>query len=140
MSSAPAARAKAAEDGRFFHLIGDAILVTPDYTVRADTISRDRRDSTGEAFGHVRIMEPGASNLVTGDHAFFDQRQDLAVVDRNPVMTSRESEGDLLESTAEIMSFYRAENRVVMVDSVAHPPGPDPGRGRQRRGPSAAST
>ena len=106
------------QDGRFFHLIGDAILVTPDYTVRADTISRDRRDSTGEAFGHMRIMEPGASNLVTGDHAFFDQRRDLAVVDRNPVMTSRETEGDLLESTAEVMSFFRADNRVVMVDSV----------------------
>ncbi len=105
-------------DGRFFSLIDDAILVTPDYTVRADTIRRDRRDSTGEAFGHVRIMEPGASNLVTGDHAFFDQKQDLAVVDKNPVLTSRETEGDLLESTARVMSFYRAENRVVMVDSV----------------------
>lgn len=105
-------------EGRFFNLIGDAVLVTPGYTVRADTISRDSRDSTGEAFGNVRIMEPGANNLVTGDHAFFDQRLDLAVVDQNPVLTSRETEGDMLESTAEIMKFYRADNRVVMVDSV----------------------
>ncbi len=105
-------------EGRFFHLIEDALLVTPEYTVRADTISRDRQDGTGEAFGHVRIMEPGSQNLITGDHAFFDGTTDMAEVDRNPVMTSRETAGDLLTSTAGVMRFYRLENKVVMVDSV----------------------
>ncbi|MCP4291869.1 MAG: hypothetical protein GY780_08555 [bacterium] len=104
--------------GRFFHLIGDALLVSPDYTVRADTISRDRLTGTGEAFGHVRIMEPGSQNLVTGDHAFFDGESDLAEVDQNPIMTSREEGGDLLTSKAGVMRFYRTENKVVMVDSV----------------------
>ncbi len=105
-------------DGRFFHLIGDALLVTPEYTVRADTIIRDRRDGTGEAFGHVRIMEPGSLNLVTGDHAFFDGSTDLAEVDQNPVMTSRETDGEPLTSEAGVMRFFRQENKVVMVDSV----------------------
>ncbi len=106
------------DNGRFFHLLEDALLVTPDYTVRADTITRDRLNGTGEAFGHVRIMEPGSQNLVTGDHAFFDGTTDLAEVDRNPVMTSREADGGLLTSTAGVMRFYRLENKVVMVDSV----------------------
>ncbi len=111
-------RGQSREYGRFFHLIEDALLVTPDYTVRGDTISRDRRDGTGEAFGNVRIIEPGSQNLVTGDHAFFDGEADLAEVDRNPVMTSREAGGDLLTSKAGVMRFYRKENKVVMVDSV----------------------
>jgi lipopolysaccharide export system protein LptA len=105
-------------NGRYFHLIEDALLVTPDYTVRADTISRDRQEGTGEAFGNVRIMEPGSLNLVTGDHAFFDGANDLAEVDQNPVLTSHETAGDLLTSTAGVMRFFRQENRVVMIDSV----------------------
>ncbi len=104
--------------GRFFKLIDDALMVTPDYTVRADTIVRDRQDGTGEAFGHVRIMEPGSLNLVTGDHAFFDGEKDLAEVDQNPVMTSRETEGSLVVSSARVMRFFRQENKVVMIDSV----------------------
>ncbi len=105
-------------DGRFFKLINEALLVTPDYTVRGDTIIRDRQDGTGEAFGNVRIMEPGSLNLVTGEHAFFDGETDLAEVDINPVMTSRETEGSLLVSRARVMRFFRAENKVVMIDSV----------------------
>ncbi len=105
-------------DGRFFKLITDALLVTPDYTVRADTIIRDRQEGTGEAFGKVRIMEPGSLNLVTGEHAFFDGEKDLAEVDIDPVMTSRETEGSLLVSKARVMRFFRSENKVVMIDSV----------------------
>ena len=52
---------------------GRATLVTPDYTVRADTIAQDRAAATGEAFGNVRIIEPGAANLVTGGHAVFER-------------------------------------------------------------------
>jgi len=114
------AKAESREGGRFMRLIGDALLVSPDYTVRADTITRDRLNGVGEAFGHVRIMEPGSKNLVTGDHAIFQGQGDeeVAEVDRNPVLTSRENDGGILTGTAGLMRFYRAEDKVVMVDSV----------------------
>jgi len=104
--------------GRDLRLIGDALLVTPEYSVRADTIYRDRETALGEAFGHVRIMEPGAENLVTGDHAIFLGDEDVAEVDRNPVLTSRQQSGGPLVSTAGLMRFYRRDKRVVMTDSV----------------------
>lgn len=105
-------------DGRQVRLIGDALLVTPDYSVRADTIFRDRLTGVGEAFGRVRIMEPGARNLVTGAHAVFGASGDTAEVDRDPVLVSREQQGGPLVSTAGLMRFYRGEDRVVMIDSV----------------------
>jgi len=105
-------------EGRFLRLVEDALLVTPEYSVRADTIIRDRLTGTGEAFGHVRIMEPGALNLVTGDHATFLAAGEVAEVDRNPVLTSRDQQGGLLTSTAGLMRFFRQEDRVVMIDSV----------------------
>ncbi len=104
--------------GRLMRLIGDALLVTPDYTVRGDTVERDRMAGRGEAYGHVQIMEPGARNLVTGDHAVFLGDEDVAEVDRNPVLTSREQSGGPLVSEAGLMRFYRLEDRVVMIDSV----------------------
>jgi len=104
--------------GQDLSLIGDALLVSPEYTVRADTIFRDRLTGRGEAFGHVQIIEPGGRNLVTGDHALFHADDDLAEVDRNPILISREQTGGPLESTAGRMLFYRTENRVVMLDSV----------------------
>ena len=62
-------------EGRYLRLIGDALLVTPDYSVRGDTIFQDRETGEGEAFGNVSIMEPGALNLVTGEHAVFHDQQ-----------------------------------------------------------------
>jgi lipopolysaccharide export system protein LptA len=105
-------------DGRQVRLIGEALLVTPDYSVRADTIFKDRLTGQGEAFGQVRIMEPGAKNLVTGEHATFSATGDTAEVDRNPVLVSREQQGGPLISHAGLMRFFRREDRVVMVDSV----------------------
>lgn len=105
-------------DGRWLTIRGDALLVAPDYTVRADTITRDRAVATGEAFGNVRIVEPGASSLVTGGHASFEQDADVAVVDRGPELTSRDRRGGLLVARSRVMHLYRAEDRVVMVDSV----------------------
>ncbi len=104
--------------GRFLRLIGDALLVTPDYSVRGDTIFQDRQTGEGEAFGNVSIMEPGAMNLVTGEHAIFRENGDVAEVDRAPVLTSRERSGSPLHSEAGLMRFYRSESRVVMIDSV----------------------
>ncbi|MCP4573035.1 MAG: LPS-assembly protein LptD [bacterium] len=109
---------KSRRAGRDLHLMGNALLVTPEYSVRADTIYRDRLTGVGEAFGHVRIMEPGAENLVTGDHAVFLADEDVAEVDRNPVLTSRGQTNGPLVSTAGLMRFFRAEDRVVMIDSV----------------------
>ncbi len=109
---------EARENGRFVRLIEDALLVTPDYSVKADTIFQDRETGDGEAFGHVYIMEPGAKNLVTGDHANFSSAGEMAEVDINPVLTSREQQGGPLISIAGVMRFHRGEDRVVMVDSV----------------------
>ena len=112
------ARGESRGDGRYLRLMGDALLVTPDYSVRGDTIFQDRLDGRGEAFGNVRIMEPGAANLVTGEHAVFLQGGDIAEVDRSPELISREQSGGPLRSTAGLMRFYRGEDRVVMIDSV----------------------
>ncbi len=109
---------EAREQGRYLRLIGNALLVTPDYSVRGDTILQDRLTGEGEAFGNVSIMEPGALNLVTGEHAIFYEDGDVAEVDRNPVLTSREQEGGPLHSEAGLMRFYRSDDRVVMIDSV----------------------
>jgi lipopolysaccharide export system protein LptA len=111
-------RGESRGDGRFVRLFEDALLVTPDYSVWADTIFQDRETGDGEAFGNVRIMEPGAKNIVTGDHANFSEKEEVAEVDVNPVLTSREQDGGPLTSVAGVMRFYRAENKVVMVDSV----------------------
>ncbi len=105
-------------EGRYLRLIGDALLVTPDYSVRGDTIFQDRLTGEGEAFGDVSIMEPGALNLVTGQHAIFREDGDVAEVDREPVLTSREQAGGALHSESGLMRFFRRENRVVMIDSV----------------------
>jgi lipopolysaccharide assembly outer membrane protein LptD (OstA) len=105
-------------DGRILRLIGNALLVTPDYSVRGDTIVQDRLTGRGEAFGNVSIIEPDATNLVTGQHAVFDSDGDVAEVDQEPVLTSREQDGEPLHSVAGLMRFYRNEERVVMIDSV----------------------
>jgi len=111
-------RGESRENGRYIRLFQDALLVTPDYSVKADTIFQDRQTGDGEAFGHVRIIEPGAKNLVTGDHAFFSSTGETAEVDVNPVLTSREQKGGALTSVAGLMRFHRSEDKVVMVDSV----------------------
>ena len=111
-------RGESRENGRYVRLFKDALLVTPDYSVKADTIFQDRQTGGGEAFGHVRIMEPDAKNLVTGDHAYFSSADQSAEVDVNPVLTSREQKGGPLTSVAGLMRFYRSEDRVVMTDSV----------------------
>jgi len=103
---------------RILRLIGNAVLVTPDYTVRGDSIFQDRLSGVGEAFGNVRIIQPGGENLVTGDHAVFSSEDSTMVVDVNPVFTSREQAGGTLTSEAELMRFMRTEDKVVMVDSV----------------------
>ena len=111
-------RGESRGNGRYVRLFEDALLVTPDYSVKADTIYQDRETGDGEAFGHVRIMEPGAKSLVTGDHAVFASEGGTAEVDVNPVLTSREQQGGVLTSVAGLMRFHREEDKVVMVDSV----------------------
>jgi len=104
--------------GDLLRLIEDARLVSPDYTVWADTIVRDRTTAEGEATGRVKIVDPGAKTLVTGDHAVFSAAGDSARVDRNPVLTTREQGQDKFEGRSQDMYFFRQEERVVMIDSV----------------------
>ncbi len=111
-------RAASRESGDVFRLIGKALLVTPDYSIRGDTISRNTKTGLGEATGHVSIVEPGARNLVTGAHAVFDRDAGTALVDSLPVLTSREDAGGPLSSRSGWMRFYQDEDKVVMVDSV----------------------
>jgi len=111
-------KAETREFGRYMTLIGHALLVTPDYTVRGDTITRDRETGRGEAFSNVRIMEPASSNLITGEHAVFLADGDIMEVDIDPVFTSREQGGATFFSEAGVMQFFRQENKVVMIDSV----------------------
>jgi len=111
-------RGESRNNGRLLRLIGGALLVTPEYSVWADTLLRDRESGNGEAFGNVKIIDPQARTLITGQHAEFSGDGNLAVVDRDPVLTSRDGEGESIKSTSRIMTFFRDEERVVMTDSV----------------------
>lgn len=113
-----ARRAEVRQGERIFRLVGDALLVAPDYTIRADVIEQDRDTGLGDAAGHVRILDPQGGSMVGGDHAVFDRGAQTAVVDRNPVLTSREQGGRPLTGTALRMVYQRDQDRLVMVDSV----------------------
>ncbi|MBD3221123.1 hypothetical protein GF314_07740, partial [bacterium] len=106
------------DDLQLMRLFGDAVAITPEYTVLADTLVRDRRRTDGEAFGNVRITDPDGGSLVTGDHATFSGDGSWAEVDRNPRLETRDEGGQPVNSVAGKMTFYRTEERVVMVDSV----------------------
>ena len=80
---------------RTYNVSPDALLVNPEYTVRADTIQRDRLTGRGEAFGNVQIMEPGALNLVTGDHALFLQAAETAEAQAQHRKAMRTQQADL---------------------------------------------
>ncbi len=115
---ATARRGEMREQGRLMRLFEDAVVIAPEYTVMADTVVRDRTLDHGEAFGHVRIIDPKESTLVTGRHAVFAADGTWAEVDESPVLTSREEGGEPATSVAGRMRFYRSEERVVMTDSV----------------------
>lgn len=110
--------ASARNGGDLFLLMGNALLVAPDYTIRADTISRNAVTNLGEATGNVRIVEPEAKNLVTGEHAVFDREAGTALVDSLPLLTSHEEGSDPIVSSSGRMRFFSGEDRAVMVDSV----------------------
>lgn len=125
---ATAEKGELRERGDRLSLMRDARLVTPGYVVWADTITQWDEEDRGEASGHVKIVDPDRASLVTGEHALFFRQQDLAIVDRNPELTSREQGERPLHAVAEVMYFHRAEERVVMVDSVRIVQGPTSAR------------
>lgn len=99
-------------------LIGNAVAINPEYTVLADTLIRDRRSGDGEAIGSVRITDPEAGTLVTGEHALFSADGARVDVDQQPVLETRDEQSSPVISRAGLMTFFRDEERVVMVDSV----------------------
>jgi len=103
---------------RFLTLIKQAVVVTPDYTVSADTIAQDRQSGDAEAFGSVTITDPDSDNVVTGSHALFYGHGEMAEVDLDPVLVSPSQSGETVRSRARLMRFYRQQDLVVMVDSV----------------------
>ncbi len=117
--TATSTRGELRDDGALLRLIGDARLVDPGYVVFGDTIVRRDDGGRGEATGAVRIVDPGKQSLVTGGRAVFDRADSVVVVDRAPHLTTREQGGDPLDADARVMTFHRAENRVVMVGEVA---------------------
>ena len=115
---ATSAEAELRDGGDRLRLIREARLVTTGHVVWADTITRWDAEDRGEASGDVKIVDPENGTLVTGRHAIFRRQEDIAIVDRDPVLTSREQGQKPLRASAELMTFYNAEERVVMVDSV----------------------
>jgi len=111
-------RGESRQQGQLLRLFESARLVSPDYTVWADTIVRDRAREESEASGRVKIVDAEAQTLVTGDHAVFAADGSTARVDRNPALTTREQQGVPLQSWAGVMHFYQDDQRIVMVDSV----------------------
>lgn len=112
-------RGELRDDFQINHMFGNAVLISPEYTILADTLLRDRRLEYSEAFGHVRIMDTDGGSLVTGDHGLFATDGSWARVDLNPVLETREEDREPVHSLAGDMTFYRAEERVVMTDSVS---------------------
>lgn len=112
-------RAELRRAGDLLLLIRNARVVTPGYVVHADTIARYEDIDEGEAWGHVILVEPDASSVVTGGHATFDRGGGSMTVDRGPKMESREQGDDPLLATALRMHFLRDLDRIVMVDSVS---------------------
>jgi len=110
-------RGELRDRGDLLRMIGGARLVAPSYVVWADTITRTSAGSRGEASGSVRIVDPAAQSLVTGEHAVFSRLGGEAVVDVDPVLISREQGKDELNARARVMSFYQ-DDRILMVDDV----------------------
>ncbi len=115
---ASAQRGELRDDLELLRLIGDAVLVTPDYTIAADTLVRDNRREMGEAYGRVRITDPGAGTEVTGGRGLFAYDGSWAEVDRRPTLWTVAEESEPVYSVARLMRFYRFADQVVMVDSV----------------------
>ncbi|MHB8078963.1 MAG: putative LPS assembly protein LptD [Candidatus Krumholzibacteriia bacterium] len=113
-----AARGESRAGGALTRLIGEARLVSPEYTVWADTIVQHRDEDRGEAFGRVRLLDPESRTYVTGGRAVFHRREGVAVVDRGPSLTTRENGEGALAGTSRLMRFQREPDRIVMVDSV----------------------
>lgn len=103
---------------QLLRMIGNAVAINPEYTVLADTLIRDRRTGEAEAVGSVRITDPEAGTLVTGEHAFFSADGSRVDVHQQPVLETRDEQSSPVVSRAGIMTFFRDEERVVMVDSV----------------------
>jgi lipopolysaccharide export system protein LptA len=119
-------------DGEIMRMIREARLVTPDYVVWGDTITRFEDTEEGEAHGHVRIVDPTAETLVTGGHAIFSGDGSTAIVDRDPELTSREQGSDPVISNARIMHFFPQRRSGRPRGFGAHPSGPQ--RGDRRFG------
>jgi len=113
-----ARRGESRRGGQLLRLFDEALMITPEYSVWADSIERDRVTEFGEAFGHVKIVETEAAVLVTGGHATFSTAGQMAEVDRDPVLTSRDRGGQLLTAVSRLMRFYQFEDRAVLIDSV----------------------
>lgn len=113
-----AARGESRAGGALMRLIGEARLVSPEYTVWADTIVQHRDDDRGEAFGNVRLLDPASRTFVTGGRAVFRRHEGAAVVDRGPSLTTRERGEGSLAGTSRLMRFQREPDRIVMIDSV----------------------
>ena len=113
-----AARGESRAGGALTRLIGEARLVSPEYTVWADTIVQHRDEDRGEAFGHVRLLDPTSRTFVTGGRAVFRRREGTAVVERGPSLTTRERGDGSLAGTSRLMRFQREPDRIVMIDSV----------------------
>ncbi len=111
-------RAEMRREGDMFLLIRDARVVSPDYVVHADSIASYEESDTGEAWGNVILVEPGAASVVKGGHATFDRGGGRMTVDREPLLESRDQGADPLLAEARVMDFLRDLDRVVMVDSV----------------------
>lgn len=106
------------EDMQLLRLIGDARLETPEYTISADTLVRDSRRERGEAFGNVRIVDPRANTVVTGERGLFAYDGSWAEVDRQPTLWTIEEGREPVHSVARLMRFFRYKDQAVMVDSV----------------------
>jgi lipopolysaccharide assembly outer membrane protein LptD (OstA) len=105
-------------ENNLLYLIGNARVVSPEYVVWADTIKTIDGENRGEAFGNVKIVDPDASSVVTGDHALFSREEGFAEVDQSPYLVSREQGESELIATANLMRFFKENQRVVMIDSV----------------------
>lgn len=118
LAVASARRGEMRQDMQLMRLIDEALLVTPDYTVAADTLVRDQRQPHGEAYGDVRIVDPDSTTVATGGRGVFAYDGSWAEIDRDPELVTRDGDNEPVRSRARLIRFYRDDDLVVLVDTV----------------------
>ncbi|MBN1503974.1 MAG: hypothetical protein JW952_02805 [Candidatus Eisenbacteria bacterium] len=86
-------------------LTGNVTLVDSTRSIKADRIVYDRDTETVEAFGKVTASDSNENSTVTGGHALYNRRSEVAVVTSAPHLVMTEEDGVETRVNGEQMEF-----------------------------------